>query len=98
MRTLVLIGVLLVPLVTGGFASADPPIGQVEVTNLPDVQDVNIVDGGTNSCEVKTFQLVGFTSTAYTGNLGGVFGSTQKCQLEFSGRYYRKLWIERPVS
>ena len=59
--------------------------GTVEVTNLPDVQDVNIVDGAASSCEVKRIQLVGFTSTLYTGNLGGVWGSTQKCQLEFPG-------------
>jgi hypothetical protein len=59
--------------------------GAVEVTNLPDVQDVNIVGGAGSSCEVKTLQLVGFTSTLYTGNLGGVWGSTQKCQLEFPG-------------
>lgn len=29
------------------------------------------------------WQLVGFTNAAYTGNLGGHFGATQKCQIEF---------------
>ena len=59
--------------------------GEVEVTNLPEVQDVNVVNGAPSSCEVRRVQLVGFTSTAYTGNLGGVLGSTQKCQLDFPG-------------
>src|SRR3990170_4368179 len=57
--------------------------GAVEVTNLPDVQDVNIVNGSTGSCEVKRVRLIGFTSTTYTGNLGGILGSTRKCQVEF---------------
>ena len=57
----------------------------VEVTNLPSVQDVNILSSATGGCEVKTFQLVGFTTTLYTGNLGGALGSTQKCQLDFPG-------------
>ncbi len=29
------------------------------------------------------FQLVGFTSVAYKGAMGGFFGVTKKCQLEF---------------
>jgi hypothetical protein len=84
-----LIAALLVPLAAHAQAPKqvevinDPLV--VEVTNLPPVQDVNIVDGATGGCEVKTFQLVGFTSTLYTGNLGGIFGSTQKCQLDFPG-------------
>ncbi len=55
-------------------AVAQPPAKEVIVTNTPlPVQ-----------CEAAgTFGLVGFTSTVYTGNLGGVLGSTQKCQLDF---------------
>ena len=75
-----LLTVLFVP-----FAAYAQAPKQVEVTNLPDVQDVSIVNGAASSCEVKTFQLVGFTSTVYTGNLGGILGSTQKCQLDFPG-------------
>ncbi len=29
------------------------------------------------------FQLVGFTASTYTGDLGGPFGAAKKCQLEF---------------
>ena len=42
-------------------ALAEPPVWEVEVTNLPDVQDVNVVGGAATSCAVKTFELVGFT-------------------------------------
>src|SRR5262245_55265177 len=56
------------------------PLKQVEVTNLPAVQDVNIVGGGTAPAR---FQIVGFTTATYTGDLGGLFGATRKCQLEF---------------
>ena len=56
--------------------------GSVEVTNLPAVQDVNIVGGGTAPSSSR-FQIVGFTTANYNGNLGGYFGATQKCQLEF---------------
>lgn len=31
------------------------------------------------------FQLVGFTTATYDGNLGGPFGFTQSCQAEFPG-------------
>ena len=30
------------------------------------------------------WQLVGFTSATYKGKMGGIFGVTQKCQLEFT--------------
>jgi hypothetical protein len=86
-RTIVLSIAFLVPL--AAYAQApkrvevinDPLV--VEVTNLPAVQDVNVVAGATGGCEVKTIQLIGFTSTFSTGNLGGVLGSTLKCQQEF---------------
>ena len=56
--------------------------GAVEVTNLPPVQDVNVVNP-TPVAPPARFQLVGFTNTLYTGNLGGIFGGAEKCQLEF---------------
>lgn len=70
-------------------ATAQPPgkggvktvTGSVEVTNFPTVQDVNVVGGGTSAA--ARFQIVGFTIATYTGNLGGYFGATRKCQLEF---------------
>ena len=55
---------------------------QVEVTNfpnLPAVQDVFV----TNPSALARFQLVGFTAATFTGDLGGPFGATQKCQSEF---------------
>ena len=88
-RTIVFSIAFLVPLAASAQAPKsveviNDPLA-VEVTNLPAVQDVNVLSSATGGCEVKTFQLVGFTSTLYTGNLGGVLGSTEKCQREFSG-------------
>ena len=75
--------------------------GTVEVINLPEVQDVYVVNppdpapaiqdvfvtnpstGGGN-CEGR-FQLMGFTTETYTGNMGGHLEVTLKCQLEFPG-------------
>ena len=31
------------------------------------------------------FQLVGFTEMAYDANMGGWFGTTEKCQMDFAG-------------
>ncbi|GAG53354.1 unnamed protein product, partial [marine sediment metagenome] len=55
--------------------------GAVEVTNLPSVQDVNVVNAPSPNSATR-FQLVGFTTQTYTGNMGGYFGVTLKCQLE----------------
>ncbi len=49
-------------------------VKEVEVTNLPEVQAV----------EVGRFQLVGFTVPDYTGDLDGPFGAAEKCQDEFA--------------
>jgi hypothetical protein len=55
------------------FPDPQSVVGQVEVTNLP-------------ACETTVrFQLVGFTSDVFTGDLGGPFGATEKCQAEFVG-------------
>jgi hypothetical protein len=74
------IGVLLI----GVAAQADPKATEVEVTNgpqspVPVVGQVEV----TNPSAPARFQLVGFTSTTYTGNLGGYFGAAAKCQVEF---------------
>jgi hypothetical protein len=60
--------------------------GAVQVTNLPAVQEVVGAVEVTNlpaASAPARFQLVGFTSATYTGAMGGPFGVTQKCQIEF---------------
>ena len=62
-----------------------PAVQDVEVLNLPAVQDVNVVNAPpTSTSRASRFQLVGFTSASYTGDMGGHFGVTRKCQLEFA--------------
>src|SRR5262245_6027894 len=74
------------------------PLKQVEVTNLPAVQDVNIVGGGTAPSSSR-FQIVGFTAATYNANLGGFFGATQKCQLEFpESRMCNELEVQQTTS
>ena len=73
-------------------------VGTVAVSNLPSVQEVNVTNDATNPVEVvgavevtnlstssspSRFQLVGFTSVPYDGDMGGHFGVTLKCQIEF---------------
>jgi hypothetical protein len=89
--------VALLALILAASAFAQP-VKQVEVTNLPAIQAVNVTNDATNPVEVvgeiavtnlpapsgaARFQLVGFSSATYTGAMGGNFGVTQKCQLEF---------------
>lgn len=57
--------------------------GAVEVTNLPAVQDVRVVNAPPPSTSAR-FQLVGFTSATFTGGQG-VLGFTRACQQEFPG-------------
>ena len=57
-------------------------MGVVEVTNLPEVQDVYVTNPP-GAAPPAGFQLVGFTSATYTGDMGGNFGVAKKCQLEF---------------
>ena len=52
--------------------AAAQPTKQVDVVNLPEVQ------------EVARFQLVGFTFQDYDGDMGGWFGTTEKCQIDFA--------------
>ena len=58
-----LLVLVLVPLL----AAAKKPI-PVKVTNLPEVQDVNVVNAPTAPPACSRIQLVGFTSETYTGN------------------------------
>ncbi len=57
--------------------------GSVEVSNLPAVQDVNVVGGASGDCPAP-FQLVGFTAATFTGGQG-VLGFSRACQVEFLG-------------
>jgi hypothetical protein len=64
-------------------------IGVVEVTNEPlsveitnEPVAVEVVNPPPASPPVR-WQLVGFTTATYTGAMGGHFGVTRKCQLEF---------------
>ncbi len=56
--------------------------GAVEVTNLPEVQDVRVVEAP-EPVPPAQWQVVGFTEELYDGNLGGLVGATRKCQREF---------------
>jgi hypothetical protein len=71
----VLVAALLVPL--AAYAQA---IKQVEIVNGP--LAVEVVNPAPPSPPVR-WQLVGFTSATYPGAMGGNFGVTRKCQLEF---------------
>ncbi len=71
----VLVTALIVPL--AAYAQA---IKQVEIVNDP--LAVEIVNPTSPGPPVR-WQLVGFTSATYTGAMGGNFGVTRKCQLEF---------------
>ena len=57
------------------FPASQVVTGAVEVTNFPNPVPL--------TCTPARFQLVGFTTTTYTGAMGGNIGVTQKCQLEF---------------
>ena len=59
-------------------------IKQVTVTNLPAVQDVFVTNPSAPAPPAR-FQLVGFTTNQnYDGDLGGWFGATDKCQMDFA--------------
>jgi len=70
-----LVTALIVPL--AAHSQAPKP---VEVINDP--LAVEVVNPAPPSQPVR-WQLVGFTRATYTGAMGGNFGVTQKCQLEF---------------
>jgi hypothetical protein len=55
----------------------------VEVTNFPEVQSVEVTNPP--PADGARFQLVGFTTASFTGNLGGPFGANAKCQADFPG-------------
>ena len=58
-------------------------VKEVEVTNLPAVQSVEVVNAPTPAPPLG-FQLVGFTSATFDGSQG-VLGFTLACQAEFPG-------------
>lgn len=93
MRFLKLTAILLCVLASPAFAQAPK---QVEVINDP--LAVEVVNPTLPSPSAH-FQLVGFTSTTYTGNMGGFFGVTQKCQLEFANsRMCTNIEVEQTTS
>jgi hypothetical protein len=65
-------------------ATAGDKVKPVEVINLPDVQDVHVTNP-VAAAPAARIQIVGVTSTLYTGNLGGPWGATEKCDAEFPG-------------
>ncbi len=71
----------LAVLVVHPHAASEPATKQVEVTNSPAVQDVNV----TNELVITParFQLVGFTSGTFLGDFG-FFGAVSECQEEFA--------------
>jgi len=66
--------------VWGTAAQTAPPVSEVEVINEP--LEVVVVNPPP-AIPPPRWQLVGFTSATYTGAMGGHFGVTQKCQIEF---------------
>jgi hypothetical protein len=82
MRRFVLVSFVFLCL---GSAASAQSIKEVEVTNLPEVQDVNVTNTPlpVTVAPPARFQLVGFTSATYNGDMGGHFGVTRKCQIEF---------------
>jgi hypothetical protein len=60
------------------------PVAIVEpvAVEIAEPLEVEVVNPAPPSPPVR-WQLVGFTSATYTGAMGGNFGVTQKCQLEF---------------
>ena len=81
------------PVEVVNFPDPQKVAGAVEVTNLPEVQDVNVVGGPASSCEVKRFQLVGYTVVTTTGAMGGPWGASAMCQAKFPGSRMR-VWTE----
>ena len=71
---------LAVSAALGFSGSAAGMTGPSEVVVVNDPLAVEVVNP---SPPTARFQLVGFTSATYTGNMGGQIGVTQKCQLEF---------------
>jgi hypothetical protein len=69
--------------VVTNFPNPQNVTGSVAVTNLPAVQDVNVVNAPTTSGASPRFQLVGFTTATSTGG-PGVLGFTLACQQEFA--------------
>jgi hypothetical protein len=69
--------------VVTNFPNPQNVTGSVAVTNLPAVQDVNVVSAPPAGGASPRFQLVGFTTATFTGGQG-VLGFTLACQQEFA--------------
>ena len=74
-KSILIAALVFVPL--AAHAQAPKP---VEVVNDP--LAVEVVNPAPAPLPLR-WQLVGFTSATYSGDLGGPFGATQKCQLDF---------------
>lgn len=75
----------LLPLILCSSVAFGQTPKEVEVINLPAVQDVFVTNPPVVPpvASVPRFQFVGFTTATYTGNLGGYFGAARKCQIDF---------------
>jgi hypothetical protein len=62
-------------------------VGEVEVVNLPEVQAVEVINVMSSTCTPARVQVAGVTEAEYTGDLGGQWGSTRKCDAEFPGSF-----------
>jgi len=69
--------------VVTNFPNPQNVAGSVSVTNLPAVQDVNVVNAPPQCGAAASFQLVGFTTATFTGGQG-VLGLTSACQQQFA--------------
>jgi hypothetical protein len=69
--------------VVSNFPNPQNVVGSVSVTNLPAVQDVNVVNAPPQCGATPRFQLVGFTTAMFTGG-EGVLGFTSACQQQFA--------------
>ena len=82
-RRVVMVSIL--GLVIAPFVAQAQVIKEVVVTNLPAVQDVHVVNQSPSTPQGGTVQIIGVTTEVYTGDLGGPWGATEKCDEEFSG-------------
>ncbi len=83
--TSVAIFAALIAIPINAHAQGGPPISQVEVVNLPAVQDVNVTNP--TSCD-EPVVIAGATTAVFTGKIGGLGGlwtAHEKCDAEFPG-------------
>ena len=73
-------GLSIIPL-----AALAQSVKEVEVTNLPAIQDVHVVNQPASTPSCGPIEIVGVTVAAYAGDLGGPWGASEKCNAEFPG-------------